>query len=191
MMLYFVGFRVSPARESEDTMKDTFDVIIAGYQSVEPAQKNFDTLVKLINGKQVRSEGVILVQQDADGKVSVTQTGDHMGRKGMGWGGGVGLVVGLFSPPLLASIIVGAAAGGLVGKFAQHKVNSGIETGLGDKLKPGTAAIIAIVHRRRRQQAGCRAGARRLTCQVGCPDGQGRPQRPEGRTGRSCPQVQP
>ena len=38
-------------------MKDTFDVIIAGYQSVELAQKNFDSLVKLIKDKQVRSEG--------------------------------------------------------------------------------------------------------------------------------------
>jgi uncharacterized membrane protein len=77
-------------------MKDTFDVIIAGYQSLEPAQQNFGALVKLIKDKQVRSEGVILVQQDADGKVSVTQTGDHMGRKGMGWGGGpvAGLSVG-------------------------------------------------------------------------------------------------
>ena len=32
-------------------------------------------------------------------------------------GGGVGLVVGLFAPPLLASVIVGGAVGGLVGKF--------------------------------------------------------------------------
>ena len=127
-------------------MKDTFDVIMAGYQSLEPAQKNFEAFVQLIKDKKVRSEGVILVEHDADGKVSVTQTGDHMGRKGMGWGGGVGLVVGLFSPPLLASIVVGAAAGAVVGKFAQHKVNSGIEKGLGDKLKPGTAAIIAIVN---------------------------------------------
>src|SRR5207245_9813886 len=123
----------------------TDDVIIAGYQSTGLAQQNFDALVKLIKDKQVRSEGAILVQQDADGKVRVTQTGDHMGRKGMGWGGGVGLVVGLFSPPLLASIVVGAAAGGLIGKIAHHKASSGIEKGLGDKLKPGTAAIIAII----------------------------------------------
>src|SRR5512135_955027 len=108
-------------------MKDTFDVIMAGYQSIEPAQKNFEAFVKLIKDKQVRSEGVILVEQDADGQVRVTQTGDRLGRKGLGWGGGVGLLVGLFAPPLLGSIAVGAAAGGLIGKFAQHKVASGIE----------------------------------------------------------------
>jgi len=53
--------------------------------------------------------------------------------------------VGLVSPPLLGSVAAGAATGGLIGKFAKRKVESGIESGLGDKLKPGTAAIIAIV----------------------------------------------
>src|SRR6266571_6731169 len=144
-MLYLAGLRKESGEESEDRMKDTFDVIMAGYQNIEPAKKNFEAFVKLIKDKQVRSKGVVLVEHDMDGKVRVTQTGDQMGREGMGWGGGVGLVVGLFSPPLLASIVVGAAAGGLVGKFAKHKLDSGIEKGLGDKLKPGTAAIIAVV----------------------------------------------
>ena len=46
---------------------------------------------------------------------------------------------------MLASIVVAGAAGGLVGKFAKHKVDRGIEKGLGDKLAPGTAAIIAMI----------------------------------------------
>jgi uncharacterized membrane protein len=45
----------------------------------------------------------------------------------------------------MASVAVGAAAGALVGKFARHKVDSGIEQGLGDKLAPGTAVVIAVV----------------------------------------------
>jgi uncharacterized membrane protein len=126
-------------------VSDTYDVIMAGYPSVEPAQKDFDGLVQLVKGKKVKSEGVILVEKDKGGQVTVTQTGDHLGRKGLGWGGGVGLLVGLFSPPLLGSIAVGAAAGGLIGRFTEHKVKSGMEKGLGDKLAPGTAAIIAMV----------------------------------------------
>lgn len=126
-------------------MSDTYDVIMAGYPSVEPAQKDFDGLVQLVKGKKVKSEGVILVAKDKGGQVTVTQTGDHLGRKGLGWGGGVGLLVGLFSPPLLGSIAVGAAAGGLIGRFTEHKVKSGMEKGLGDTLAPGTAAIIAMV----------------------------------------------
>jgi len=126
-------------------MGDSFDVIMAAYPSTGPAERDFDALVQLVKDKAVRSEGVILVEHDAGGQVRVTQTGDHLGRKGLGWGGGVGLVVGLFAPPLLASVAVGGAVGGLIGKFARHKVNSGIEKGLGDKLAPGTAVVIAVV----------------------------------------------
>ena len=126
-------------------MGDSVDVIMAAYPSTGPAQHDFDALMQLVKDKTVAAEGVILVCRDAGGQVSVTHTGDHLGRKGLGWGGGVGLVVGLFSPPLLASVVVGGAVGGLAGKFAKHKVNSGIEQGLGDKLQPGTAAIIAMV----------------------------------------------
>src|SRR5262249_57848688 len=120
-------------------MGDSFDVIMAGYAAADPAQRDFDALVELVQGKTVKSEGVIVVEHAADGQVRVTQTGDHLGRKGLGWGGGVGVLVGLFSPPLLAATVVGAAAGGLVGRFAKHKVDTGIEEGLGDKLAPGTA----------------------------------------------------
>jgi arylsulfatase len=126
-------------------MADTFDVIMAAYPSAGAAQRDFDVLVQLVKDKTVASEGLILVERGADGQVKVSQTGDHLGRKGLGWGGGVGLVVGLFSPPLLASVAVGAAAGGLAGRFARHKVDSGIEEGLGGKLAPGTAVIVAMV----------------------------------------------
>ncbi len=54
---------------------------------------------------------MILVEKDTEDKVSVDETGDRLGRKGMGWGGGVGLLVGLAAPQLLGAVVVGAAAG--------------------------------------------------------------------------------
>ena len=134
-------------------MSDTFAVVMAGYEAIEPAKHDFDGLVQLVKDKKVKSEGVILVEHDESGEVRVSQTGDHLGRKGMGWGGGVGVLVGLAAPPLLASVAVGAAAGGIVGKFAKHKVDSGLEEDLGEKLKPGTAAIIAIIDEEQRLEA--------------------------------------
>ena len=99
-------------------MGETQSVILAGYQSLEPAEKDFDQLVQLVKDKKVKTEGVILVEKDEEGRVSVDQTGDHLGRKGMGWGGGVGVAVGLAAPPLLAATVVGAAGGALLGKLA-------------------------------------------------------------------------
>ena len=120
-------------------------VIIAGYQKLELAQKNFDALVQLVKDKKVKTDGMILVQKDKDGKITVSETGDHAGRKGAVWGGGVGLLVGLVAPALLVPVVAGAVVGGLIGKFAKHKVESGVESGLGEKLKPGMAAILATV----------------------------------------------
>ena len=70
-------------------------VIIAAYPAIEPATKDFDQLVQLVNDKKIKTDGMILVHKNKDGELSVSETGDHIGRKGMGWGAGVGLLVGL------------------------------------------------------------------------------------------------
>src|SRR5712675_2054921 len=104
-------------------MSDTeFDAVIAAYLIPDLAQKEFDALVKLVEDEQLEVEGVVLVSVDADGTTAVKETGDHLGRKGVKIGGGVGLAVGLFAPPLLASVVIGGAAGALVGKFTRHKI---------------------------------------------------------------------
>jgi arylsulfatase len=129
-------------------MSDTeFDVVIAAYLIPDLARKDFDGLVKLVAAKQLDVEGVALVTNDADGNLTVDETGDHLGRKGLEIGGGVGLVVGLLAPPLLASAVVGGAAGALIGKFARHRVESGLEEKMGAALPPGSAGIVAIYDR--------------------------------------------
>jgi uncharacterized membrane protein len=100
--------------------------------------------VKLVEDKSISADGVVLVTKDAAGEVTVEETGDHLGRKGLKAGAGVGLVVGLFAPPLLAATAVGAAVGGLAGKFARKRVQTGIGEKMDDALPPGSAGIIAI-----------------------------------------------
>jgi arylsulfatase A-like enzyme/uncharacterized membrane protein len=120
------------------------DVLVAGYQEIGEATSDFDALVALVNDRKVTIEAVILVSRAVDGTVNVQQTGDNLGRKGMGWGGGVGLAVGLFAPPLLATTAAGAVSGGLVGKFVDHRVQTGIHDKIGENLPPGSAGIIAV-----------------------------------------------
>ncbi len=120
------------------------DVLVAGYPDVERATKDFDDLVAAVKAKAVRIEGAILISHDKDDNVVVQQTGDHLGRKGLGYGGSVGFLVGLAAPPLLAATVIGAAAGGLAGRFAKHKMETGLHDKIGEALKPGTAAILAM-----------------------------------------------
>jgi uncharacterized membrane protein len=123
---------------------ETLDVLIAVYLIPDLAQQDFDALVQLVEDKTVASDGVVLVNKDAEGEVHVMETGDHAGRKGVKVGVGVGLVVGLFAPPLLAATAIGGAAGDLVGKFAKKRVASGIGDKMDESLPPGSAGVIAV-----------------------------------------------
>src|SRR2546430_2930669 len=120
------------------------DVVIAAYLFEDLAKKDFEAVLKLAEDKAITVEGVVLVQKDAEGEVQVNETGDHLGRKGLKIGGGVGLVVGLFAPPLLAATAVGAAVGGLTGKFAKHRLARGIAQKMDDGLAPSSGGVIAV-----------------------------------------------
>ena len=88
------------------------DVLVAAYRDIDVATEDFDGLMQIVADHQVEIEGAILVAHDEGGDVTVVQHGDHLGRKGLGWGAGAGLVVGLFAPRCLApSLLVRSPAG--------------------------------------------------------------------------------
>ena len=135
---------------------DQLDVLIAVYLIPELAKQDFDAFVKLAEDGDITTDGVVLVSKDAAGEVHVQETGDHLGRKGAKVGGGVGLVVGLFAPPLLAATAVGAAAGAVVGKVARKRLQAGIGEKMDGALPDGSAGVIAIYDH---EDAGAVAGA--------------------------------
>ena len=120
-------------------------VLVAGYEELKGARRDFDALAERVKDKRIALRGAVLVAKDADGNATMIDTGDHLGRKGAGWGAGVGVAVGLFAPPLLASVVIGAAAGGLVGKFADHRIKSGLQDNIGQALAAGSAVVIAVL----------------------------------------------
>jgi uncharacterized membrane protein len=120
------------------------DVLIAVYLIPDLAHDDFDAFANAVSEKRITADGLVLVTKDAAGEVAVQETGDHLGRKGATLGGGAGLVVGLFAPPLLAATAVGAAAGAVLGKFARKRLETGIGEKLDEALPPGSAGIIAV-----------------------------------------------
>jgi arylsulfatase len=123
---------------------EQLDVLIAVYLIPDLAKEDFDAVLKLVEDKQVSTDGIVLVDKDADGEVHVKETGDHAGRKGAEVLGGAGFVVGLLSPPLLAATAIGAGIGALAGKFASHRVASGIGDKMDEALPPGSAGVVAV-----------------------------------------------
>jgi len=120
------------------------DVLFAAYQTIDVARKDFDGLVALVKDKKITIDGAILITHDAEGNVTVADTGNKLGRKGAGFGGGVGVLVGLFAPAILPALVVGAAGGALAGTFADSKLKSGIKEKIGEKLPAGTAGVIVM-----------------------------------------------
>jgi len=125
-------------------MSETEMLIVAGYADVDLAEREFRALADRVAAKELHSTGMILVGKNSDGSPRLMDTGNHLGRRGAGWGGGVGVLVGLFAPPMLGAVAVGAAAGAVVGRFTGHKLTGKIQEQVGDALKDGTAVVIGV-----------------------------------------------
>lgn len=118
--------------------EETIDVLMAGYLSKDAAMDDF-TAVQASGADLI---GLIVIDKDLEGNVSIDLE-DHAVRTGAKKLGGVGLIVGLFAPPLLAATAVGAVIGAGVGKAAHNKVEAGIKAGAQDAIPIGGAALIA------------------------------------------------
>ena len=114
-------------------------VLVAGYPDMNGATSDFGSLGGLVRDTQVWIGGVILVTHAPDGSVAVRRTCGNLGRGGLGRGGGAGLAVGLFAPPLLAPAAVGAVAGRVIVKFAGRRAGQDIRghsDSLGERCEP-------------------------------------------------------
>ena len=75
------------------------------------------------------------------GNLTVEET-DHAVEEGAAGLAGVGFVVGLFAPPLLAATAIGAAIGAVGGEALHKKLGAGIGGKAGDTIPIGGAGLI-------------------------------------------------
>ena len=87
---------------------------------------------------------IAIVTMHDDGKVKFKETGDMGPGKGALVGGGVGLVVALFTGGA-GLVLAGAGAGALAAKLRDSGFDNSQLEALGEDLRPGTAAIVTIV----------------------------------------------
>lgn len=134
--------------------EDNALVLVAGYQDLDSARHDFQTLVDAAKDKSIPLQGAVLIGKDAEGSPVLVDTGNRLGRRGAAWGAGVGLAIGLFSPALLASAALGAATGALAGTFAHHRIKTGLADKIGQALAAGRAVVIAVTEAQGRLEAG-------------------------------------
>ena len=120
-------------------------VLIAAYADLDRARADFDELgVRIKHGMELRAAA--LVTKDADGHPQVIEAQNRHGRTAVGIGAGLGLLLGLFIPPIGLSIVVGGAAAGLVAAIAEHELRTGLRHEIGEALEAGTGVIVAVVY---------------------------------------------
>jgi arylsulfatase len=117
--------------------EETTDVLIGGYMSKDAAHDDYEAVLNC----GARLWGAVLVSKDLEGNLSVEQT-DHMVEEGAAGLASVGLVVGLFAPPLLAATAIGGALGAVGGKALHKRTGSKIELAAGETIPIGGAGLI-------------------------------------------------
>jgi len=123
---------------------DNLALYVAAYSDATAAKQDFDSL-KAAEGDDLGIVGAVVMSRDADGKVDVLEVGDGDVAAGAWIGGGIGLVVGLFAPPLLAATAIGAGIGGLLGHFTKKHEEKEMGADLDEYFPPNSSAVVVVV----------------------------------------------
>ena len=123
---------------------DNLALYVASYSDPSSAKDDFAAL-KAAEGDDLEIVGAVVMSRDADGKVDVLEVGDEATVGGAWIGGGIGLVVGLFAPPLLASTAIGAGIGALLGHFTKKHEEKELGVELDEYFPANSSAVVVVI----------------------------------------------
>lgn len=124
--------------------EDNLLLYVAAYDEAGPARDDFEAL-KSLEGDDLAIVAAVVMNRDAAGNVDVLEVGDGDVGRGAWIGGGVGLVVGLFAPPLLASTAIGAGIGALLGHFTKKHEEKELGVAVDEYLPPDSSAVAVVI----------------------------------------------
>lgn len=120
-------------------------VLIAPYDDLAAARSDFANLRREVRRRRCEVREAVLVCKTAQGKQEVLETSANHARSGAALGAGIGVLFGLLVPPFLASIALGAGAGALAAKFADHYLSGGLQREMGGALRPGSGVVLTMM----------------------------------------------
>lgn len=121
-------------------------LIVAAFNDEGAANEALKALKQAKKEKLIDIKDAAVLYRDDKNKLHIKEQGDLTGGQGALFGGALGLTLGLLAGPgaLLAGA-AGAAIGGLAAKLRDSGFDNDRLKAVGDSLKPGTSAIVALV----------------------------------------------
>jgi uncharacterized membrane protein len=121
-------------------------LIVAAFKDEKAAGEALKALKEASRQKLIKIENAAVLTKDAKGKLHIKETHDMGGGKGAALGGVAGGAIGLIAGAALAApVAVGALIGGLAAKMRDSGFSDARLKKLGEGLKPGSSAIVAVV----------------------------------------------
>lgn len=118
-------------------------IYIGTYSNESQARNDYQVVKELHSGGAVGTYDAAVITKDVKGKVHINK--DETATRHGAWGGAAaGAVVGLLFPPsIIASSLVGAAAGGVGGHLWRGMSRSDVKE-LGELIDTGEAALLVV-----------------------------------------------
>jgi uncharacterized membrane protein len=117
-------------------------LFVASYDDAASAAEDYQNIKSL---DDVAVVAAAVLERDAEGNVTAKEHGAGPVGGGALVGGGLGFVVGLFAPPLLAATVVGAGIGAGVGKIMKRHEEKEIGLDAEQWLPANSSAIVAVI----------------------------------------------
>ena len=127
-------------------VQGTQALLVARFADMDAASVAYDALRDAESRRAIDIQGVLVVDADYQGKITVRKMTDHHTRRGFAWGAVAGVALAIIFPPsLLAGAALGGVVGAAVGKAGNIATKSDVAKDLADVITPGTSGIVAVV----------------------------------------------
>ena len=145
-------------------------IVVAAFNSPDGATRAMKALKDAQGAGLVTIDNAAILTKDTDGKLEIKEPSDWGGGRGAVIGGVTGAAVGLLAGPVGWAVGLGALVGGLAAKLRDSGFSDARLRKLGESLKPGSSALVAVVEHRWVEQLEkqlVEEGADTLTEQIG------------------------
>ncbi len=122
-----------------------YEMVVVAFEDEYKADEVLSTLKQLDVEATVDLKSAAVVKRDAEGKVKIKETKDFDAKQGAIGGAVAGGLLGLLTGKLLVGALVGAAGGAIAGQGIDLGLNDEYLKSVGESLRSGTSAIVALV----------------------------------------------